>query len=741
MDGRSLREVTSSPTDERRSRPPVDGRRSWRWLAVYLGAAGFALTQPLLGVLGENPILVTRTHVSTLDVIVVAIVTAIGIPVGLWLIDSALPTRLRVGYRAIVLTALAAAFAARLITLTAGPPAWVVIPVALLAGAFVAAMALREPLATRLLAFTAVLPAMAIALLFAGSDTGTLLRAPVVEAVELDEAIRPDDAPLPPVVMLVLDELPTMTLVDEAGELDAERFPNLATFADTATWYPEFTTTSAFTESAVPALLTGQNPIGAAPLWPDFPDNIFRLLAGSYHLSVIESNTKLCGYPACAETVRPPPPPSSTTNSGGDADPPPNPSPVAEEPASDRSRFTRTLVRLWWEGVIEPSSPGALDDFAEEVVDDTSPPDPTDSQSGTADATGPNTVPDTIEPLTEDSFNFARSIASATDGQPLRFRQWVDTIVPTDTPSLWFAHLLLPHQPFTFTATGTQFAVPIGPHRFDDPNNTNPDVIALRRRQHETQMQYTDALIGELLAQVERAGLYDDAIIVIVADHGMSFTEGTHDREFDGTNAASIAYTPLLIKFPGQESGSISAANLTSVDVLPTMADALGIELPWTSDGAAADSETVAGRDDTKPLYDYTNVFDVRLEGVVDVGVGFDAVIAGATVPDDPNDGWIGEPFAPADSSGVVAQLARVDRPDLALGVVAGTLTEPADLLVVAYDDVIVGAAPVGQYRDLDNYFAVGVDVSRFDSRDATVRIGVVAADGSITEVRVEPAS
>ena len=41
----------------------------------------------------------------------------------------------------------------------------------------------------------------------------------------------------PSVVLIVLDELPTQSLLDATGGIDSARFPNLAAFADDATWY------------------------------------------------------------------------------------------------------------------------------------------------------------------------------------------------------------------------------------------------------------------------------------------------------------------------------------------------------------------------------------------------------------------------------------------------------------------------------------------------------------------------
>ena len=63
---------------------------------------------------------------------------------------------------------------------------------------------------------------------------------------------------------IVFDELSTASLLDASEEINAERFPNFAALADDATFYREATTVHAFTEHAVPAILTGSSRAGRA---------------------------------------------------------------------------------------------------------------------------------------------------------------------------------------------------------------------------------------------------------------------------------------------------------------------------------------------------------------------------------------------------------------------------------------------------------------------------------------------
>ena len=48
-------------------------------------------------------------------------------------------------------------------------------------------------------------------------------------------------------------------------------------------------------------------------------------------------------------------------------------------------------------------------------------------------------------------------------------------------------------------------------------------------------------------------------------------------------------WTPLFVKAPGQQNGKVVDDNVMSIDILPTIADTLGVEVPWQVDGRVAD--------------------------------------------------------------------------------------------------------------------------------------------------------
>jgi hypothetical protein len=101
------------------------------------------------------------------------------------------------------------------------------------------------------------------------------------------------------------------------------------------------------------------------------------------------------------------------------------------------------------------------------------------------------------------------------------------------------------------------------------------------------QLGFTDRLVGELLARLKASGLYDRALLIVLADHGVSFRPNDRRRAFTDTNLEDVAFMPLFVKTPGQKAGRTVDEPVQTIDVLPTIADVLNIDVPWRMDGTS----------------------------------------------------------------------------------------------------------------------------------------------------------
>ena len=113
----------------------------------------------------------------------------------------------------------------------------------------------------------------------------------------------------------------------------------------------------------------------------------------------------------------------------------------------------------------------------------------------------------------------------------------------------------------------------------------DPWLVEQGLQRHLLQVGYADAMVGRFLRRLRRVGLYQRALVIVLADHGASFRPGELRRRVSPENLSDVAGIPLFVKYPGQRQGSVDPRPARTVDVVPTVADVLGVELPWDVDG------------------------------------------------------------------------------------------------------------------------------------------------------------
>ncbi len=96
---------------------------------------------------------------------------------------------------------------------------------------------------------------------------------------------------------------------------------------------------------------------------------------------------------------------------------------------------------------------------------------------------------------------------------------------------------------------------------------------------YDAEIRSCDAEIGKLFERLERMGLWDPALIVVMADHGENLESAalghgplafTHKKIYE-----SVAHTPLIVKLPGQRVGRRIDVLTQNIDLVPTLVDLL----------------------------------------------------------------------------------------------------------------------------------------------------------------------
>lgn len=351
------------------------------------------------------------------------------------------------------------------------------------------------------------------------------------------------------VVLMIFDELPLSSLLDEAGEVDATMFPNFARLAHTSTWFQNVISVHTETAQAVPAILSGGYPnFSRAPVQATYPQNLFTVFGGNYDVFGFEQLTDLCGATLCPDS------------------------------SPDDARLFLDDTTVVFKHLVYP----------QRWADNLPAIDRTWSSFGSGDSADPRTSILGADQIVEGGG------ISKFGNRTKHFDEFVDAIEPGTTPSLYFVHTAMPHQPWEYDPAGQLYSgagdIP-GLRGLFWLDNSESQVQAGYQR-HLMQLEYADELLGEALDKLEETGRFDDALIAVTADHGAGFESGQGFREFSDGNHAALYHVPVFIKEPGQTQGAINDSFGQTIDIVPTIADM--VDLPWpATDGQSMLSDTI----------------------------------------------------------------------------------------------------------------------------------------------------
>jgi hypothetical protein len=344
-----------------------------------------------------------------------------------------------------------------------------------------------------------------------------------------------------PVVLIVFDEFAPVSLMDRNERIDAKRYPNFARLARSSTWYHSATTVQWLTEVAVPAILTGilPNPHKKLlPIYSDHPNNVFTLLGGSYRERAVESITHMCPASIC-KTVKGQPSAQEVQDTTGSL-------------ANDAGVVYLHLVL--------PSP------YVDEV------PQISDSW-GNFGQTEHETVVRAAHngPLLPCARNVCRFTAGLSrDGKP----------------TFYMIHSLLPHVPYLYLPSARAYGIEVPILRGVRHGIWQQPFPALQSEQrYLLQTEYTDRALGYMMRQLKAKGIWNKALVIVLADHGVSFRHLQPRRLPTPGNMQDIAFVPMFVKLPHQRVGRIDDGLARTVDVVPTIAKVLHIKIPYHVDG------------------------------------------------------------------------------------------------------------------------------------------------------------
>jgi hypothetical protein len=513
----------------------------------------FAVAQPLFDLLKDNPEFFAARGSSGFDIVSFSVLLVVLPPALLLAIELLLGLirpELRQGAHIAFLGALVALIAAQALKKSIDASDTVLIVLSVLIGAGAGVLWARAEPVRSFLNVLSPAPLVFLLLFLLSGQISELAFPSEAKARSIGGVSRAQ------IVVVLLDELPSNTLVGEHDQLDTKRYPGFGELARNATWFRNAYTVYDSTERAQPAIMDGDLPArDKQPISSDHPNSIFTLFAKSHRMNADEEATSVCPRDLCKDTF-------------------------GQESYPNRmSSMAEDLGLVWLHVVSPPDIENDLTSVSENW-----------GNFGGGDQT---TVP------TPSSGSSVNTRANLNRGRAARFQEWVDRIVPGNRPALNFKHTLMPHVPWQYLPSGRMYrrqpndAIPgLSNQAYQDQGQL--DVLIQR---HFLQTGFADFELQQLWKRLRKEGLWDQSLIVVAADHGVAFPHARERRRLNRQTAREIAPIPLLIKAPGQHKAKVNNAWVETIDILPTIFDILNLDPRVKMDGRSAYSPEVQHRD------------------------------------------------------------------------------------------------------------------------------------------------
>ena len=532
------------------------GAKAAGWAYLNLAVLWtFAVAQPLFDLLKDNPEFFAARGSSGFDIIsfsVLLVVLPPAILLGIELLLGLIRPEVRQAAHVVFLGALVALIAAQALKKAIDASDLVLIVLSLAVGAGMGLLWARAEPVRSFLNILSPVPLVFLLLFLLSGQISELAFPSEAKARSIGGVARA------PIVVVLLDELPSNTIVDEHDRIDAKRFPGFGELAGSATWFRHAYTVYDSTERAQPAIMDGDLPEkDKQPISSDHPNSIFSLFAKTHRMNVDEEATAVCSRDLCKNSI-------------GD-----------QSYGKRMSSMAEDLGLVWLHVVSPPNIENDLASVSENW-----------GNFGGGDQTEAEAPSSARAPALHTRANLNR-------GRSARFQEWMQRIVRGHRPALNFKHTLMPHVPWQYLPSGQLYrrqpndAIPgLSTQSYEDQGQL--DVLLQR---HFLQTGFADYELQQLWKRLKSQHLWDESLIVVAADHGVAFPHARERRRLSRQTAREIAPIPLIIKAPGQRKPKIDDSWVETIDILPTIFDILNLDPRVKMDGKSAYSETVKRRD------------------------------------------------------------------------------------------------------------------------------------------------
>jgi len=143
-----------------------------------------------------------------------------------------------------------------------------------------------------------------------------------------------------------------------------------------------------------------------------------------------------------------------------------------------------------------------------------------------------------------------------------------DTHLPYTPPPPW-------NTMYTTPGTGERVERPLDTPEIAHWYSASDD-LQYYRNMYLGEVSYLDHHFGRLVDRLRELGIWERALVVVVADHGECLGEHGIYLEHKGLYEETV-HVPLLVKSPGGTRGGVVRGQVSTVDLFPTLLDLLGL--------------------------------------------------------------------------------------------------------------------------------------------------------------------
>jgi len=196
-----------------------------------------------------------------------------------------------------------------------------------------------------------------------------------------------------------------------------------------------------------------------------------------------------------------------------------------------------------------------------------------------------------------------------------QLQKWLDQDLELEQPFFAYLHYMDAHWPYEQWVRGdTRVFGPLEYKRRPPETWTavpawarehlDADALKVLTARYDREISYVDTAFGEMMANLEERGIQDDTIVVFVADHGEGLYE--HERlQHSFAPYPEVTSVPLIVRLPPayEVAPGTSSSIVGLVDVMPTVLELVGLEVPQQVQGRSLTPLMLGERLREKPVY------------------------------------------------------------------------------------------------------------------------------------------